>query len=290
MPPPPPQRHGLLCVHAHPDDEVIATGGVLAKAAAAGRRTAVVTCTGGERGQIVGDGMDPEEIRPRLREVRAAELAEALGILGVTDHTFLGYTDSGMMGADGNDDPSSFWRADTDEAVGRLVGVIRRFRPTVLVTYDAYGGYGHPDHIQTHRVGLLAAEAAGSAALYPKAGPAWRPAKVYFVTYPKSAIAAANALLAQRGLPSPFGDATDPADIPEGTPDEQITTTVDVRAHLDAKQRALHAHRSQVGSDSLFLNVPDDLVPVVFGQEWFVRHRTDVPAPDTEDDLFAGVA
>ena len=278
---------GLMCVHAHPDDEVIGTGGTLLRAAAEGFRTAVVTCTGGERGEI--HNMDEAEIRPRLREVREQELERALAIMGAGTPIFLGYTDSGMMGTEGNDDPASFWQAPLDEAIGRLVAQIRTFRPDVFVTYDAFGGYGHPDHLQTHRVGVLAAEACSIAALYPEAGPPWRIPKVYMSTLPKSVIVRANVLLKAAGLPSPFGEAERPEDIPMGMPDELVTATIDVRPHLSAKLEALHQHQSQLDPSSFFLNVPEEFNEDAFGEEYFIRLRSDVAAPDTEDDLFTGL-
>ncbi|MBW3602511.1 MAG: N-acetyl-1-D-myo-inositol-2-amino-2-deoxy-alpha-D-glucopyranoside deacetylase [Actinobacteria bacterium] len=280
---------GVLCVHAHPDDESISTGGVLRLAADRGFRTAVVTCTGGERGEVFGAGMDPAEVGPRLPEVRREELVRALDVLGAGPPRWLGYRDSGMAGTDGNDDPASFWRADVDEAVGRLVAHVREFRPDVLVTYDPYGGYGHPDHVQAHRVGLLAAEASAVPALYPQAGEAWRVVKVYLATIPKSAIAVWARELAARGLPSPFEDVGHVDHIPMGTPDEHVTTVVDVRAVLDIKMTALRAHASQLAPDSFFLNIPDDLRATAFGAEWFARLRSDVVVPDGEDDLFAGL-
>jgi N-acetyl-1-D-myo-inositol-2-amino-2-deoxy-alpha-D-glucopyranoside deacetylase len=280
---------GLLCVHAHPDDEAIATGGVLARYAAEGIRTAVVTCTGGELGEIVGEGMDPDEIRPRLAQLRLEELARSLEILGAGPPRLLGYRDSGMLGTDGNADQSSFWAAPFDEAVGRLVREIRDFRPDVLVTYDAFGNYGHPDHVQAHRVGLCAAEAAAVDALYPDAGPGWHVRKVYCTTYPRSLVMAFAQALADRGLPSPFGDE-DPAEVRLGVDDDQITTVVDVREWITQKWGALRAHASQVGPESYFLNVPEDMRELAFGREFFVRQRSAVAVPSTqEDDLFAGL-
>ena len=278
---------GLMCVHAHPDDECIGTGGVLLRAAAEGIRTAVVTCTGGERGEI--HNMDEGEIRPRLREVREQELTRALQILGAGSPRFLGYVDSGMMGTEGNDDPASFWRAPLDEAIGRVVAQIRQFRPDVYVTYDAFGGYGHPDHLQTHRVGLLAAEACAVPALYPEAGPAWRIRKVYLGSLPKSVIWRATEMLSAAGLPSPFGDFDSPEDIPMGVPDEELGAIVDVRPHLKEKLDALHQHESQMDPSSFFLNVPEEFNEDAFGEEYFIRHRSDVPATGLEDDLFAGL-
>ena len=193
------------------------------------------------------------------------------------------------MGTPSNDHAQAFWRATFDEAVAACVAEIRAFRPSVLVTYDPFGGYGHPDHIQAHRVALVAVEAAATAALYRDRGAPWRVAKVYFATFPRSAIARANALLAERGLTSPFGEATDPADIPMGVADAEVTTSLDVRAWIDTKWAALLAHRSQLGPESFFLNVPPDLRETVFGAEWYVRHRSDVPTPEPETDLFAGL-
>ena len=283
------QNLGLMCVHAHPDDEVIMTGGVLARAGEEGIRTAVVTCTGGEMGEVVGEGMDPEEIFPKLAEVRLEELRAALEILGTDGPRMLGYRDSGMMGTEGNSDARSFWQANLDEAVGRLVAHIREFRPSVLVSYDAFGGYGHPDHIQAHRVMLLASEAASIPLLYPDAGEAWAVPKTYFATLPKSRIFLVNQLMESQGLPSPFPTAERAEDLPMGTPDDEVTAEIDVSAWLAQKMRALRAHRSQLSPDSFFLNVPADLEAQAFGTEWFVRLRSRVEAPDREDDLFAGL-
>lgn len=279
----------LMCVHAHPDDEAITTGGVLARAADEGLRTAVVTATGGERGEIVGEGMDPDEVRPRLAAVRRDELAAALSVLGAGAPRLLGYHDSGMAGTEGNEDPASFWQAPFDEAVGRLVAQIRAFRPDVLVTYDAFGGYGHPDHVQAHRVALVAAEACAVAGLYPDAGDPWRVTKLYLSTIPRSVVAFANAELPRLGFPSPFGAETDPERVGFGAPDAQVTTTVDVHPWLERKWAALCAHASQVGPESFFLNIPPELRQQAFGQEWFIRQRSTVEVPAVEDDLFAGL-
>ncbi|MPZ73690.1 MAG: N-acetyl-1-D-myo-inositol-2-amino-2-deoxy-alpha-D-glucopyranoside deacetylase [Nitriliruptorales bacterium] len=278
---------GLMCVHAHPDDESIATGGVLLRAADEGIRTAVVTCTGGERGEI--HNMDEESTRPRLAQVRREELRGALAVLGAGEPRFLGYVDSGMMGTEGNQDPTSFWQASLDDAIGRLVAEIRQFQPDVLVAYDAFGGYGHPDHIQTHRVGLLAAEACAVPALYPETGPSWRVKKVYMATLPKSAIFRAVTLLTAQGLPAPFPVVDRVEDVTMGVSDEEVDAVVDVRSVIDRKLGALHNHRSQLDPSSYFLNIPEEFSDQAFGTEWFIRHRSDVPADGVEDDLFAGL-
>lgn len=279
----------LMCVHAHPDDEVIMTGGVLARAADEGVRTAVVTATGGELGEIVGEGMDPDEIRPRLAEVRRDELAASLSILGAGEPRYLGYRDSGMMGTQGNDDPGCFWQAPFDEAVGRLVAEIRRFRPDVLVTYDPFGGYGHPDHIQTHRVALVAAEACAVGGLYPDTGDPWAVVKLYLATIPRSFVALANAELPRHGLPSPFGEETDPDRLQIGTPDDEVTTVVDVLPWFERKWAALLAHTSQIGPGSFFLDMPQELREGAFARECFVRQRSRAGVPGVEDDLFTGL-
>jgi N-acetyl-1-D-myo-inositol-2-amino-2-deoxy-alpha-D-glucopyranoside deacetylase len=279
---------GLVCLHAHPDDEAIATGGSLARYAAEGVRTAVITCTGGERGEIYN--MDEAQTRPRLAEVRLAELTAALDRLGAGPPRMLGYVDSGMAGTDGNDDPASFWRADFDEAVGRLVAMLRELRPDVFVTYDAFGGYGHPDHVQTHRIGLVAAEACGKAEVYPDAGPAWRIRKVYFSTIAKSWALKASRELVALGLPSPFGDdIATLEDVGVGTHDDELDAVVDVGAHLATKMAALREHVSQLDRASFFLNMPEDLEGRAFGVEAFVRLRSDVAVPAVEDDLFTGL-
>lgn len=285
---------GLLCIHAHPDDEVISTGGALMRAVADGHRAAVLTCTDGERGASPGlDGPRPSDAE--LAALRHSELTAALAILGTEGPRYLGYRDTGMVEVDGRiaapDDagPETFWHADVDEAVGRVVAHIREWRPDVVVIYDAYGGYGHPDHLMAHRVGLLACEAAAVAALYPAAGTSWRVRKVYASTFPRGALAAANEAMIAAGVPSPFGAAVDPDDIPMGMPDELVTTTLDVSAHLDTKLTALRAHRSQVGDDSFFFNLPEGLDGVMFATEWYARLRSDVAVPDDERDLFAGL-
>ena len=279
---------GLLCVHAHPDDEVLSTGGVLLKAADEGLRTAVVTCTGGEMGEIVGAGLDPDEVRPRLAELRREELTRALALLGAGEPRMLGYRDSDMLGRAGNADPRSFWQASFDEAVGRLVAQIRSFRPDVLVTYDGFGLYGHPDHVQAHRVSVVAAEAAAVPQLYPDAAAAWRVRKVYLATIPASAAMRLDRSLRERGLPSPF-EQTEPDAAPFGSPDEAITPLVDVRPYLQRKMAALREHHSQVGDDSFFLNMPEDLQEIAFGTEAFVLHRSVVAVDAPEPDLFTGL-
>ena len=275
----------LMMVHAHPDDEAIGTGGILARYAAEGVRTVLVTCTRGEVGEIA----DPAVATPEnLPEVRDAELRAACDLLRVTELHDLGYRDSGMMGTPENDDPRSFWRADLDEATGRLVTLIRRYRPQVLVTYDENGFYGHPDHIQANRVTVAAFHAAGDPTRYPDQGlPPWAPQKLYYTAVPLSRVREFAERLRQLDIEVPFED--DPTEPEFGTPDERIAATVDVRAYADVKREALAVHRSQVGVNSFFLLLPPPVWTEVMGTEYFERPICTVPAPEHEDDLFAGL-
>ncbi len=278
----------LLCVHPHPDDESIACGGVLARAAATGVRTVVVTCTGGEEGEnLAGIDLAGEP----LPDHRRRELAAALAALGVAEHHWLGYRDSGMAGTPANDHPDSFHRADVEEAARRLAAQLRRHRPQVVVSDDERGTYGHPDHVQAHRVTVRAvALAADPAADVP--GAPWQVAKRYVHTLGRGRVLDGHRALVAAGLPSPFGDTEvdDDAAIPFGTPDDAVTTEVDVRPWLAAKRAALAAHRSQIGPASFFLNTPEELVAPFFGVEQFVlEDGTLGGGTRPEPDLFAGL-
>ncbi|HET9436282.1 MAG TPA: PIG-L family deacetylase, partial [Candidatus Limnocylindrales bacterium] len=186
----------LMTIHAHPDDETIGTGGTMAKAVDAGNRVVLVTCTRGELGEIVVKELDTPDNHRRLAEIRAAELEAAMGDLGVTEWENLGYRDSDMMGRDGNRDPRSFWQADLDEAARRLAWLIRLYRPDVVTTYNAFGGYGHPDHIRVHDVAIRAVPRAGDASWYPEQFEGglepWAPAKFYEQATPASVRRAMN--------------------------------------------------------------------------------------------------
>ena len=279
----------LLAVHAHPDDETITMGGLLALCADRGITTAVICCTDGKVATI----FDPEyaaneaEIRPRLKEIREEELRHACAILGVSEVHFLEYGDSGMADTETNDKAGSFWSAGIDEAVRRVVAHIRRFRPHVVVTYDSNGGYGHPDHIQAHRVTLLAVEAAYHA-LYPDLGPSWRVSKLYYTAFPRSEARRMAEMAREAGMDPPFGDA-DPDSLEFITPDEWVTTAVDCRDQIGRKREALRAHRSQLTADFAMLSVPEEVLREHFSTEHFQlvvsRVRTSLP----ETDVFAGL-
>ena len=285
----------MLLVHAHPDDETIATGATMAKYAAEGAHVTLVTCTLGEEGEI----LVPELVHlaadadDALGEHRISELAEAMKALGVTDHRFLGgpgrWRDSGMMGLPTNDRADCFWQVDLETAVGELVRVIREVRPQVVITYNEVGGYGHPDHIQAHRVTIAAFEAAGDPGRYPDAGPAWQPAKLYYTALPISLLRMGYDALKEMGEETPFG-VTSPDDLPFGDPDETITTRIDARDFLDAKTDAMRAHRTQILVDGPFFALSNHIGQREFGLEHYRLIRGTPPAPGVvEEDLFAGL-
>jgi N-acetyl-1-D-myo-inositol-2-amino-2-deoxy-alpha-D-glucopyranoside deacetylase len=296
----------LLCVHPHPDDESIACGGVLARYAEdPGVRTAVVVCTGGEEGENLA-GIDLGDVE--MTEVRIRELSAAMEVLAVDDWELLGYRDSGMADQPSNAHPGSFVRADLDKAAGRLARIIRRLQPDVIVSDDELGTYGHPDHVRAHEVVTRAVElaadpgwsaggtergaggrgdAARAAAPVPEP---WQVTKRYVHALPRSLLARFHERMVAAGQPSPFGDeGMAPEDVPFGVPDETITTSIDVTPWLETKRKALRAHASQIGEDSFFLNLPDDLAREVFGHEHFVLEDGPHGGEWPEDDLFAGL-
>jgi N-acetyl-1-D-myo-inositol-2-amino-2-deoxy-alpha-D-glucopyranoside deacetylase len=297
-----------MAVHAHPDDESVGMGGTLARAVAEGHRVVVVTGTRGELGEIVVPELDTPENHRRLGELRAAEMEAAMAELGVTEWDNLGYRDSDMMGRVGNRDPRCFWQADLDEAIGRLVWLVRRYRPDVMTTYNAFGGYGHPDHIRTHQVALGAFERAGDPTCYPEqleGGEAgggvepWSPAKLYEQAVPASVRQRMNERLAAAGMRSfwlPPEDAT-PEQMAEHeaflekalVPDERVTTRIDVNGYLEAKLAAVRRHVTQIGPDHPFLRFGVDGWREFGGLEAFVLRESRVPVGVPETDLFAGL-
>jgi LmbE family N-acetylglucosaminyl deacetylase len=262
----------LACFHAHPDDEAIATGGTMAKAAEAGHRVILVLATKGERGEVPDGFLDPGEELWQRRMIEVEASAKALGVERVA---YLGYKDSGMAGTPENDDPECFWRADLEEAAERLATILREERVDVLTVYDDNGGYGHPDHIQVHRVGVRAAELAGTP-------------KVYESTVDRDYIRGLIRRAAELGLGDPPADApTDPEEFKIGVPSERITTRVDVSGYLDRKRDAMRAHASQISETSFFLSMPEEAFALTWGTECYIRHGA--PAGAEETDLFEGI-
>ncbi len=279
---------GILFVHAHPDDESIGTGATMAHYASLGVPVTLVTCTLGEEGEIHVPELAQLEAAQadQLGGYRLVELREACAALGVTDHRFLGgpgrFRDSGMMGLPTNDHPRAFWRADLDTAAGYLVDVIREVRPRVMVTYDANGFYGHPDHIQAHRVAMRAAELAGPDG----------PAKIYWTAVPVSALEAGFEAFSQSDA-NPFGDAKSVEDIPFGTPDDQVAAQIDGREFAERKTAALRAHASQIPPTSWLFTIAGNFREGFMGVEHYILAKGE-RGPGSgphgwEDDLFAGL-
>jgi mycothiol conjugate amidase Mca len=280
-----------MIVHAHPDDEAISTGGVLARYSAEGVRTVLVTATLGEEGEIVVPEMNTPEVKARLAEVRREELNQAVAILGISDLEILGYRDSGMVDTESNSHPDCFNMADMDQAAGRLVRLVRAYRPQVLISYNQHGGYGHPDHIACHKITVAAFDAAGDADRYPEAGAPWAPLKLYYANLPRHLLRSAWEQMKARGLPTPLDDPN--FDATRFTvPDDEITTVVEVGDYLPRKFDALMVHRTQIAADGRFMAIPEDLRREIFGKEYFTRAASRVALPQSaahEDDLFAGV-
>jgi N-acetyl-1-D-myo-inositol-2-amino-2-deoxy-alpha-D-glucopyranoside deacetylase/mycothiol S-conjugate amidase len=270
----------LLLLHAHPDDEVFSTGGIIARYARAGDRVVVVYGTRGEQGEMHDPDRDPAEATPRLGEIREAEAREALAILGATDVYFLGYRDSGMKDTDANQDPANFMNAPLDEATDRLLAIMREVRPQVVVTYDENGGYGHPDHVMTHKV---AVEASNRAQGHP-----WAPQKLYLSARSREAFKAYAEGLKQLDLKIPWLDGDFNFD-EYGVPESELTAIIDISAVAPLKKRALAVHRTQIPSDFFYLRLPDNALSSVAGKEFFQRVSPPPRKGEQEDDLFAGV-
>ena len=282
----------LMMVHAHPDDESIGTGGTFLRYAEQGVRTVLVCATAGEEGEIHDPDLDPVEARPRLGEIRRRELACAARILGIHAVELLGYRDSGMAGTPANQRPDSFHQADPTEAAARLVRLIRRYRPQVLVSYNARGFYGHPDHIKAYEVTRLAFERAGDPAFAPAAHLApWQPLKRYETAVAHSTMMRWREIERQLD-PGAAARQQEMGFDPDrlATPDEQITTRIDIRPYLTRRQEAIRCHRTQIPPDSPFLRpIPDEAVAAALGTEEYVLARSLVRTPPVEDDLFAGL-
>lgn len=269
-----------MVVHAHPDDEVFSTGGVIARYAAAGGRVVLVYCTNGEVGEIHHPDLDPAEAKERLGAIRQGEAREASAILGATDVIFLGYRDSGMKDTEDNQNPAAFMNAPVDEAVGRVAAIMRETRPSVVVTYDEGGGYGHPDHVMANRV--------ATAAFQQTRREPWGPRKLYYAARSREAFRSYVKGLADFGLNIPW--IKDDFNFDEfGLSDADITAHVDVSRFVPLKKKALAVHRTQIPADHFYLAIPDEALSRASGVEHFVRiyppHRTD----EREDDLFSEV-
>lgn len=285
----------LLTVHAHPDDEASKGPATVARYHAEGVRTVLVTCTGGEAGDILNPAMDVPGVRDRLAEVRREELTEAARVIGYDEVVWLGYRDSGMPGTPANEDPACFGRAPLEEAVGRLVAVIRRTRPQVMVIYPPdQSGYPHPDHLRVSEIGEAAFDAAADPDLYPDAGEAWAVSKLYYVGWSARRVVAIHEKFLELGLESPWDgerlERSRAALAAEATGPELPKAAVDVTGHADVRRRALLAHRTQVDPTSRhWFGLPDEVADSVYPVDDYELGRSRVPVEAPESDLFAGV-
>ena len=262
----------LVCFHAHPDDESIATGGTMALAAEAGHRVVLVLGTRGEQGEPVPGVLTEGEA---LWERRVVETHRAAEILGVEQVEFLGYEDSGMMGEPTNENPACFWQADLEEAAERLAAILRSVGADVLTIYDDHGGYGHPDHIQVHRVGRRAAELVGLDDVYQ----ATMNRDAIRRTMEEAAEFVADLEKAAEGASETLREGRERADNDEfGSSEALITHAVDVSTMVDRKREAMMAHASQIAADSFFLAMPQEAFSRAFGTEWYIAlHGTRSP-------------
>ncbi|HZC25707.1 MAG TPA: N-acetyl-1-D-myo-inositol-2-amino-2-deoxy-alpha-D-glucopyranoside deacetylase [Actinopolymorphaceae bacterium] len=291
----------LLLVHAHPDDETIGNGATMAKYVAEDVRVTLVTCTRGEEGEVLVPDLahlaaDKDD---GLGEHREKEMAEAMAALGVTDHRWLGgaghFRDSGMVGTPANERPDCFWRADLRAAADLLVPVIREVRPQVLVTYDDFGGYGHPDHVQAHRVAMYAQLLAGVPSYRPDLGEAWDAPKVYWTAMPESFMREGLRRLRESGDSTTFEGMDPDGELPPMfIPDEFISARIDGTAYVERKMDAMRAHATQIAVDGPFFALSNNLGNQVWGVECFRLARGTSGPRDAgtgaETDLFAGLA
>jgi N-acetyl-1-D-myo-inositol-2-amino-2-deoxy-alpha-D-glucopyranoside deacetylase len=280
----------LLLVHAHPDDETINNGVTMAKYAALGAQVTLVTCTRGEEGEVLVNELAnlASDKDDKLGEHREIELKDAMDELGIKDFRFLGapskkWRDSGMMGTPANDRDDVFWQAELDEASIELVKIILEIKPQVLITYDEFGGYGHPDHIKAHRVAMRAAELA--------ANQGWQVSKIYWNTMPRSVIQMGIEKMKEVG--SDFFGAESADDLPFAKPDELVSTVVNAPEYVPAKLAAMKAHATQISVDGPFFALSNNLGLSVWGDEYYTLVKGEKSAPfDTngrELDIFAGI-
>jgi mycothiol S-conjugate amidase len=277
----------LLTVHAHPDDEASKGAGTVNVYHQRGVRTVLVCCTGGEEGDILNPAMDKPEVKENIGEVRRKELARAAEIIGYDEVVMLGYRDSGMPDSEANKRPDCFAQADLDEAVGRLVEVIRRQRPQVVVTYgDDQQGYPHPDHLRVHDISVIAWDAAADPEKYPDLGAPWEVKKLYYTMWSRKRIVAMHEKFLELGLESPF----DSRWLDRPSQEDRITTSIDVSDAGDVRRDALLAHETQVDPTSKFwFGLPPEVARTVHPYDDYTLAKSRVQSSTPEDDIFAGI-
>jgi mycothiol S-conjugate amidase len=284
------ERRCLLAVHAHPDDESSKGPATVARYHDQGVHTVLVCCTGGEEGDILNPAMDRPEVKENIAEYRRRELEAAAEIIGYDELVWLGYRDSGMPDSEANKNPASFAMAPLDDAVGRLVAIIRRVRPQVIVTYpEEQTGYPHPDHLRVHEISAIAFDAAADPALYPEAGAPYAPAKMYYTVWSVRRMRAMHEKFVELGLESPFSDERIARMLADPPP--AFSTAVDVTGYHDIRSEALRAHATQVDPSSrMWFGLPPEVEKALPNTDDYQLIRNRLGSIDvTEDDLFAGV-
>lgn len=277
----------LLSIHAHPDDEASKGASTVAKYKTEGVRAVLVTCTGGEEGDILNPAMDLPEVRADLAAVRQRELEAASALIGYDDVILLGYRDSGMPESEANARPDAFANADLDEAVARLVEIIRRERPQVILTYgDDQQGYPHPDHLRVHDISLPAFDLAGDQTYRPDLGEPFTPLKMYYSVWSRARVEATHNKFVELGLESPFSEDW----FTRPNQDDRVTTSIDIGPWFDVRLEALLAHATQVDPDSAFwFGLPRDIARSVHPYEDYILAHSRVETQLPETDLFAGI-
>jgi mycothiol S-conjugate amidase len=277
----------ILTVHAHPDDEASKGSATIARYSDEGIHTTLVCCTGGEEGEVLNAALDRAEIRDNLVEVRREELAAATKVIGYDRVHYLGYRDSGMPDTDANKRPDAFANAALDEAVGRLVAIIRAEKPQVIVTYsDDQQGYQHPDHIRVNDISVPAFDLAGEPAAYPELGEPWTPLKLYYTVWSRARIQTLHEKYLELGIESPYDEWW----FSRPSNDGVITTQVEVGDWYDRRSKALLAHATQVDPESKFwFGLPEDVARELHPYDDYMLAETRVESEIPEDDLFAGI-
>lgn len=280
----------LLTVHAHPDDESSKGAPTVARYRAEGILSTLVCCTGGEAGEVLNPAMDRPEVQDNLPQVRHDELMSAIDIIGYDQVDLLGYHDSGMPDTAENAREDNFWNAPLDEAVGKLVAIIRRDRPQVIVTYsDDQRGYAHPDHLKVHDISIPAFERAGDPDWYPEAGEPFQPLKLYYTAWSRRRMMALHEKFLELGLESPFDDEWMER-LEDADQDDRITTQVEIGDFYEVREKALLAHATQVAPDSPFwFGLPTDVTREIHPWDDYILARSLVDSDLPETDLFAGV-
>lgn len=281
----------LLAIHAHPDDESSKAAATMARYVDEGNRVKVLTCTGGERGDVLNPAMDRPVVKENIGAIRREEMANAIKALGV-EHEWLGYVDSGLP--EGDPLPplpeGSFALADTEEVVHKVVKVIREFRPHVIITYDENGGYPHPDHLKVHEVSMIAWEKSGEQDYHPELGQAWTPLKLYYTHgFIRQRMQMFHDLLVEQGKESPYAEILDRWKANQADTMARVTTQVNVERWFDRRDAALKAHATQIDPAGTFFATPVEVQRRLWPTEEFELAKTRVSTSLPEDDLFAGI-